>query len=45
MWQKSNHNGVWRYVITGHASGVIYVEYVYGGETAENISETFIDAI
>ena len=36
---------VWRYVITDHASGVIYVEYVYGGETAENISETFINAI
>lgn len=45
MWQKPNRNGVWRHVITGHASGVIYVEYVYGGETAENISETFIDAI
>lgn len=36
---------VWRYVITDHTSGVIYVEYVYGGETAENISETFINAI
>lgn len=36
---------VWRYVITDHESGVIYVEYVYGGETAENISETFINAI
>lgn len=36
---------VWRYVITDHASGVIYVEYVYGGETAENISNTFINAI
>ena len=36
---------VWRYVITDHTSGVIYVEYVYGGETAENISNTFINAI
>ncbi len=36
---------VWRYVITDHASGVIYVEYVYGGETAENISSCFINAI
>ena len=36
---------VWRYVITDHTSGVIYVEYVYGGETAENISNAFINAI
>ncbi len=36
---------VWRYVITDHASGVIYVEYVYGGETAENVSQCFINAI
>lgn len=36
---------VWRYVITDHASGAIYVEYVYGGETAENVSQCFINAI
>ena len=36
---------VWRYVITDHTSGVIYVEYVYGGETAENISNCFINAM
>ena len=36
---------VWRYVITDHTSGVIYVEYVYGGETAENISHCFVNAI
>ncbi|WGE65604.1 transposase [Actinobacillus equuli subsp. equuli] len=36
---------VWRYVITDHTSGVIYVEYVYGGETAENVSQCFINAI
>ncbi|TNG91327.1 transposase family protein [Pasteurellaceae bacterium USgator11] len=36
---------VWRYVITDHTSGVIYVEYVYGGETAENISNCFIHAM
>lgn len=36
---------VWRYVITDHASGVIYVEYVYGGETAENISRCFVNAM
>ena len=32
-------------MITDHASGVIYVEYVYGGETAENVSQCFINAI
>ncbi|MDG2959857.1 DDE-type integrase/transposase/recombinase [Bisgaard Taxon 10/6] len=36
---------VWRYVITDHTSGVIYVEYVYGGETSENLCNTFINAI
>ncbi|MDP8080220.1 transposase [Phocoenobacter skyensis] len=42
---KIEKQRVWRYVITDHASGVIYVEYVYGGETAENISNTFVNAI
>ncbi|MDP8162832.1 transposase [Pasteurella skyensis] len=42
---KIERQRVWRYVITDHTSGVIYVEYVYGGETAENISHTFINAI
>ncbi|WP_047977780.1 DDE-type integrase/transposase/recombinase [Muribacter muris] len=43
--ERVDKQRVWRYVITDHTSGVIYVEYVYGGETAENISHTFINAI
>ena len=42
---KVESQRVWRYVITDHTSGVIYVEYVYGGETAENISHCFVNAI
>lgn len=36
---------VWRYVVTDHTSGTIYVEYVYGGETSENLCNTFINAM
>lgn len=36
---------VWRYVITDHASGVIYTEYVWDGETAENLCNCFIHAM
>jgi hypothetical protein len=35
---------VWRYVITDHASGAIYVEYVLGAESGENLCQTFINA-
>ena len=36
---------MWRYVITDHASGVIFVQYVYGGESAENLCNCFINAM
>lgn len=36
---------VWRYVITDHASGAFYVEYVLGAESAINLVGTFIHAI
>lgn len=36
---------VTRYVITDHYSGSIYVEYVMGTESAENITQVFINAI
>lgn len=35
---------VWRYVITDHASGWIYVHYVPGAETGKNLAEAFIAA-
>lgn len=37
---------VWRYVITDHYSGTLYVRYVLAaGESAENLAETFLLAI
>lgn len=35
---------VWRYVITDHASGWIYVHYVLGAESGKNLVEAFICA-
>lgn len=35
---------VWRYVITDHTSGVIYVHYVLGAESGKNLVEAFIGA-
>ncbi|WP_445364425.1 hypothetical protein ACJJIQ_09215 [Microbulbifer sp. ANSA003] len=35
---------VWRYVITDHTSGVIYVHYVLGAESGKNLVEAFIAA-
>ncbi|HHR0444944.1 TPA: DDE-type integrase/transposase/recombinase [Pseudomonas aeruginosa] len=33
---------LWRYVITDHTSGVIYVQYVLGAESAENLCNVLI---
>lgn len=35
---------VWRYVVTDHASGVIYVQYVLGAESGRNLVDAFIGA-
>lgn len=35
---------VWRYVITDHASGVVFVHYVLGAESATNLIEAFVNA-
>lgn len=35
---------VWRYVITDHASGTIYVHYVLGAESGRNLVDAFIAA-
>ena len=42
---KAIKHALWRYVIVDHASGWIYVEYVLGGETAENITNVFMNAM
>lgn len=43
--KRIENDTVWRYVVTDHASGWIYVEYVTGGETGQNLSNVFINAI
>jgi hypothetical protein len=36
---------VWRYVLTDHTSGFVYVQYVLGGETTQNLCDVFINAM
>jgi len=43
--KKIENDRVIRYVITDHFSGSIYVEYVYGSESAENLTEVFLNCI
>lgn len=43
--QKVENERVWRYAITDHTSGAAYVEYVYGGESGENLASVFINAL
>jgi len=43
--ERIENDRVWRYAITDHASGHIYVEYVYGAESGENLSSVFINAM
>lgn len=38
-------NRVWSYEITDHTSGWIYVEYVMGAESGENLCNTLINAM
>ena len=42
---KVENDRVWRYVVTDHTSGTLYVEYVYGGETGENLVNCLINAM
>lgn len=42
--RKIEKERVWRYVITDHASGWIYVHYVLGAESGKNLVEAFIAA-
>lgn len=42
---KTLDQRVTRYVICDHYSGAIYVEYVHGTESSENITQVFLNAI
>lgn len=43
--KKIERQRLWRYVITDHTSGTLYVEYVLGAESAENLSTVLINAM
>ncbi|KJZ06897.1 integrase, partial [Marinomonas sp. S3726] len=43
--QKVMADRVWSYEITDHTSGWIYVEYVMGAESGENLCSVFINAM
>lgn len=42
---KISQDRVWSYEITDHATGWIYVEYVMGAESSENLCNTLINAM
>lgn len=42
---KAIQESLWRYAITDHSSGWIYVDYVTGGETGANLVDVFIRAM
>lgn len=42
---RAMRESLWRYAVTDHRSGWIYVSYVTGGETAENLIQIFIEAM
>jgi len=43
--KKAMNAAIWRYCVTDHASGWLYVQYVLGGETAANVIDVFIGAM
>jgi len=43
--EKIKNNRLWRYVITDHTSGTIFVEYVLGAESSENLCNCLINAM
>lgn len=43
--KRIENDRVWRYVVTDHYSGWVFTHYVFGAESALNISEAFIAAI
>ena len=43
--KRIENERVWRYLVVDHASGCIYVEYVFGGESGANLTQIFINAM
>lgn len=43
--KKIERQRLWRYVITDHTSGTIYLEYVLGAESSENLCNVLINAM
>ena len=43
--KKIERQRLWRYVITDHTSGTVYLEYVLGAESAENLCTVLINAM
>ncbi|MFL1515267.1 integrase [Pseudomonas prosekii] len=43
--KKIERQRLWRYVVTDHTSGTLYVEYVLGAESAENLCNVLINAM
>ncbi len=42
---RIENDRVWRYAVTDHTSGHIYLEYVLGAESGENLCTIFINAM
>jgi hypothetical protein len=43
--KKIERQRLWRYVVTDHTSGTLYLEYVLGAESAENLCNVLINAM
>lgn len=43
--KKIERQRLWRYVVTDHTSATLYVEYVLGAESAENLCSVLINAM
>ncbi|WP_433886091.1 integrase [Pseudomonas vranovensis] len=43
--KKIERQRLWRYVVTDHTSGTLYLEYVLGAESAENLCSVLINAM
>lgn len=43
--KKIERKRLWRYVITDHTSGTIYLQYVLGAESAENLCDVLISCM
>lgn len=43
--KKIEKQRLWRYVITDHTSGTLYLEYVLGAESSENLCNVLINAM